>query len=174
MRNLVSVLLGLSMLAYLIYVIYKMLIIGLGKSDESFADIQTHLIVAGVLLLLVFFGALSDKKNAPKAGQTITNKKSRPKLKPVIKSASKPKETNTLIITAQEPICDQLEGLIKDHPLVINTFQDTGNWYTNGETGPEWFTLHIETASKNCNKIDALVDEQLTLINKSANNRYWQ
>ncbi len=50
-----------------------------------------------------------------------------------------------LIITASESACDALESEFKDHPLVTGSFTDTGNWYSNGETGPEWFTVTFES-----------------------------
>lgn len=82
-------------------------------------------------------------------------------------------EISKLIITAEESTCDKLEARVKQHPCVVDTFQDTGYWYTNGETGPEWFTLHIHTASEWTKVIDDLVDEELKDMGRSASNRYW-
>ena len=50
-----------------------------------------------------------------------------------------------LIITASESACDALQNEFRDHPLVTGSFTDSGFWYSNGETGPEWFTVTFES-----------------------------
>ena len=50
-----------------------------------------------------------------------------------------------LIITASEDACDALANEFKNHPLVMDSFKSTGNWYSNGEEGPEWFTVTFES-----------------------------
>lgn len=79
-----------------------------------------------------------------------------------------------LIVTAAESTCELLEQRIKAHPYIVDTFQDTGNWYTNGETGPEWFTLHIETAQGWEKEVETLVNTELQHLNKAASNLFWQ
>ena len=58
-------------------------------------------------------------------------------------------KSSRYIITASEDTCEQLAQNLKKHPIVINTFENSGNWYSNGETGPEWFTVTIEADWKN-------------------------
>lgn len=74
-----------------------------------------------------------------------------------------------LIVTTDEKTCEQLEASVSSHPDVVYTFQDTGNWYSNGETGPEWFTVSIGTASELKEKIEALVNEELNKLGESGN-----
>ncbi|MDB4285756.1 hypothetical protein N9933_00480 [bacterium] len=81
--------------------------------------------------------------------------------------------TSTLIVTATEDTCNQLETQIKDAHCIIDTFQDTGNWYTNGETGPEWFTVHIRTASGRTKEVEELVNQAFKKMGKSSGNLYW-
>ena len=50
-----------------------------------------------------------------------------------------------LIITASEDACNMLLDEFKNHPLILSSYTDSGNWYTNGETGPEWFTVSFES-----------------------------
>ena len=50
-----------------------------------------------------------------------------------------------LIITASEESCDELYAKFKNHALVNNCYTNSGNWYSNGETGPEWFTVTFES-----------------------------
>lgn len=50
-----------------------------------------------------------------------------------------------LIITATEASCNELQNKFKNHPLVLNSYTDSGNWYTNGETGSEWYTVTFES-----------------------------
>ena len=78
-----------------------------------------------------------------------------------------------LIITAEESVCDALEQHIKEHPLVEHTFQNSGFWYSNGETGPEWFTLTIEADYSKKDEVESLVDTALKELGKSAGNRFW-
>jgi hypothetical protein len=77
------------------------------------------------------------------------------------------------IITAEEDVCEELEKRVKTNRYVIDTFQNTGNWYSNGETGPEWFTLTIEAKWNNKEEIEQLVKEELKEMGKSAHNFYW-
>ncbi len=79
-----------------------------------------------------------------------------------------------LIVTAAEDTCDRLELRVTNHPHIIDTFQDTGNWYTNGETGPEWFTLHIETSEDWEKEVEAFVKSELAKMGESASNLFWQ
>ena len=79
----------------------------------------------------------------------------------------------TLIITASESCCYDLENRIKDHPHVIDTFQNSGFWYSNGETGPEWFTLHVEAEEQWKTVVENLVNQELKKMGKHAN-FYWQ
>ena len=77
------------------------------------------------------------------------------------------------IITASEETCSYLCDRIKTHPLVNATFENSGYWYSNGETGPEWFTVTIEADYKHKEKIEQLVSEALQEIGKGANNYFW-
>ncbi|TCP28674.1 hypothetical protein EV195_101855 [Tenacibaculum skagerrakense] len=52
---------------------------------------------------------------------------------------------SNLIITTSESNCNSLMKKFKDHPLVISSFTDSGYWYSNGETGPEWHTVTFKS-----------------------------
>ncbi len=80
---------------------------------------------------------------------------------------------STLIVTASEDTCDDLELNISNHDHVVGTFQDTGNWYSNGETGPEWFTIHIKTSQDRKEEVETLVKLSLKKMGKSAHNLFW-
>jgi hypothetical protein len=77
------------------------------------------------------------------------------------------------IITASEATCSALCHRLKNHKLVQDTFENSGYWYTNGETGPEWFTATIEADYKYKEEIEQLVDETLKEIESSASNYFW-
>lgn len=77
------------------------------------------------------------------------------------------------IITASEPVCAALATRLAHHPLVIGTFENTGNWYSNGETGPEWFTVTVEAKWENKEIIEKLVSDSLAELGVSAGNRFW-
>ncbi len=74
-----------------------------------------------------------------------------------------------LIITASESACSELKRKFNDHPLVLGSFTDSGNWYTNGETGPEWFTVTFESRYELKNELEK--DIQASCISYS--NLFW-
>jgi hypothetical protein len=80
---------------------------------------------------------------------------------------------STLIVTASKDTCSGLELKISNHDHVVGTFKDTGNWYSNGETGPEWFTIHINTSQDRKEDVETLVKLNLKKMGKSAHNLYW-
>ncbi|WP_340075731.1 hypothetical protein [Leptobacterium sp. I13] len=82
-------------------------------------------------------------------------------------------ETSRLIITASEGVCSTLASRLKKHPYVIDTFEDSGYWYSNGETGPEWFTATIETTYNHKDAVEKAVEDELKNMGKFANNFYW-
>ncbi len=57
--------------------------------------------------------------------------------------------------------------------MVISTYENTGNWYTNGETGPEWFTVTIEAKWKNKEAIENLVFNKLKETGDTTSNQFW-
>ena len=82
-------------------------------------------------------------------------------------------KSSRYIITASEGVCSKLAMSLKNHELVIDTFENSGNWYTNGETGPAWFTVTIESYWKNKESIEKLVSDELKKMNASASNSFW-
>ena len=79
---------------------------------------------------------------------------------------------STLIVTASKDTCAELESRITNHDYVMDTFQDTGNWYSNGKTGPEWFTIHINTSQDRKEDIETLVNLELKKMEKLASNLF--
>lgn len=82
-------------------------------------------------------------------------------------------KTSTLIITADDGDCSRLQRAVEPNEYVISTYEDSGFWYTNGETGPEWFTLHIKTFSNATEIIDQLVSDVSEELGISIYNHYW-
>ena len=77
------------------------------------------------------------------------------------------------IIPVSEEICSELVRRLKDHPLVEDTSEGSGLWYSNGETGPEWFTATIEADFNNKESVEELVPSELRKMGKSAGNMFW-
>ncbi|MFD2567475.1 hypothetical protein [Pseudotenacibaculum haliotis] len=77
------------------------------------------------------------------------------------------------IITAKEEVCSKLARVLKKYPVVKDTFENSGFWYTNGETGPEWFTVTIEADFKDKDEIEMLLQQELKNMNATASNYYW-
>lgn len=77
------------------------------------------------------------------------------------------------IITASEGTCSFLCHQLKGHKLVQDTFEDSGFWYSNGETGPEWFTVTIEADCKYKEEIENLVSETLKEADRTVRSCFW-
>lgn len=74
-----------------------------------------------------------------------------------------------LIITASEDVCDQLKDEFINHHLVLGAFINTGNWYTNGETGSEWFTVTFESRYE----LRDLLEKDIKKSGHSYSNLFW-
>lgn len=48
-----------------------------------------------------------------------------------------------------------------------DVFQDTGYWYSNGETGPEWFSMHVRCEVEDAEEIQAFIEQELKNRNYS-------
>lgn len=62
-----------------------------------------------------------------------------------------------LVVTTDEDECSELVKQLSGNPIVVSCYEGSGNWYSNGETGPEWFTVTIITSSENKQKLENLV-----------------
>ena len=74
-----------------------------------------------------------------------------------------------LIITATQNECDSLESEFKKHPLVTGSFRNSGNWYSNGEEGPEWHTITFESRYELREKLE----NDLKKSTAAYSNMYW-
>ena len=72
------------------------------------------------------------------------------------------------IITLDEALIDQLECEFQNHEKVSSTDQDSGFWYTNGETGPEWFTVHVHFLEKDHEAVKSHIESCLSKAGTSA------
>ncbi|NVJ88171.1 MAG: hypothetical protein HWD82_01860 [Flavobacteriaceae bacterium] len=77
------------------------------------------------------------------------------------------------IITASSEVCSYLANSLKSNELVYDTYENSGNWYTNGETGPEWYTVTVETFWKYKEKVENLVELELKKIGKTIDKGHW-
>ena len=145
------------------YIIITLLQITFGNTTTKFKDIA----VPTILVLAFFFYIVSRKyKEETKTEEQDIQVKEK-------KDVDFVKEKSNYIITASSNVCSALASRLEKHPLVLRVYEDSGFWYSNGETGPEWFTVTIQTHWKNKKEIEDLVKEELKKLNKSANNFYW-
>ena len=77
------------------------------------------------------------------------------------------------IIQAAEGVCNRLAEAMKACPEVSDTFTDSGFWYSNGETGPEWFTVTLEGDYQQRDKIDAFLKQVCEKYHLSYGKAYW-
>jgi hypothetical protein len=78
-------------------------------------------------------------------------------------------KTSRLIITASKNMCDSFEKQFKNHPLVLGSYTNSGNWYSNGETGPEWHTVTFESRYELKDKLEESIKE----YSSDYSNMFW-
>ena len=83
-------------------------------------------------------------------------------------------KTFTLIITTDENTCDKLEASLGTYEIIQDVSQNTGFWYSNGETGPEWFTVDITASEEDMKEVEKIVEEEFKKLGKSPGNMFWQ
>lgn len=76
------------------------------------------------------------------------------------------------IFTHSEKALDAIESTIENHPKVTSVFQDSGNWYSNGETGPEWFSMHVRCKVEDTEEIQQFINDALAMRGYEAVGRY--
>lgn len=161
MKRTAGVLIGAAILLMAFYTLITIVQILFGWTETSFEEIALPLIIIfGYFIYLV----IQKSKN-----QNIQL------FKPIIKhkSEAKKEEISRYIITASENICSSLASRLKNYSEVINTYENEGNWYTNGETGPQWFTVTVEAKWKDKTRIEKIVEEELKGLNASVVNKFW-
>lgn len=72
------------------------------------------------------------------------------------------------IFTADEGLLDSIERGLREHPKVTSVSQDSGFWYTNGETGPEWFSMHVCFLENDKDEVEQLIQSTLAAKGSSA------
>ena len=171
MKNIFYLLIGGGIIGYLIYVLVQVILIAFGINGSTWSTFIGHLIAGGILLLvLVLSYYFGNKKDNSENQQSSTSQNI---VTPSNNQDENELQVSTLIVTASEDTCLELESKISNHDAVVDTFQDTGNWYSNGETGPEWFTIHITTTKDRKEDIEALVKLELKKMDKVASNLFW-
>lgn len=65
------------------------------------------------------------------------------------------------IFTHNEDALDAIESIVRSHPKVTDVYQDTGNWYSNGETGPEWFSMHVRCKETDSEEVQQFITAEL-------------
>ncbi|WP_411895224.1 hypothetical protein [Winogradskyella sp. A2] len=175
MKNVFYLLIGGGIIGYLIYVVVQVFLIAFGANQSTWGTFSGHLIAGSILLLVVVFGYLLGNKKE----NNSENQRSSVSQNITAPSYNKDEDefpVSKLIVTAGKDTCRELESKIRNHEAVVSTFQDSGNWYSNGETGPEWFTLHITTSQDRKEDIDTLVKLELKKIDKfiSSQSLFWE
>lgn len=66
-----------------------------------------------------------------------------------------------MIFTHDESALDAIESTVSEHSAVIDVFQDSGQWYSNGESGPEWFTMHVVCLKKDQEGVKQMINDVL-------------
>ena len=143
------------------YVVITSVLIVFGWTDTPFSEIRIPFFIILALFIYKAIRISKEKDIIDDYQETDSNKER--------KNITK-KPHSTLIVIASEGMCSILAEKLNSNPLVIDTFEDSGFWYSNGETGPEWFTVHIKAKYKNKDEIEKLVEEY---SDNKISNMYW-
>jgi hypothetical protein len=68
------------------------------------------------------------------------------------------------VFSLSQETLNALEPLLEEHPNVQSVCQNTGNWYSNGETGPEWFSMNVYCLEESSDLIEAFIREKIKEI----------
>lgn len=168
MSKFFNFLLGLSIVAYLGYVVIESIRILTGYSEKSWSDMQQFYFGALMVVLIVWFSFRQTKKlEEDEEADFQENFAS-------TEETDHPNERLLrLIITAEESTCGKIYSAFQDHPLVHGIFEDSGEWYSNGEAGPEWFTVTLETTESQKEELESALSDWLKEKELQAGNWYW-
>lgn len=61
----------------------------------------------------------------------------------------------------EEQALEAIESAVENHSNVLSVGSDTGYWYTNGETGPEWFAMIVACKVDDYEEIKDFIRQQL-------------
>ena len=166
MKKVLKTIVGAVILLMGFYSVVTLIQIIFGLTEVGITEIVLPL---GIALIYFLYMVRSRMREDKKEGKEIGNSTEK-----MMKSSVDSVNTSSrYIITASEETCAALAVNLKSHPKVLNTFEDTGNWYSNGETGPEWFTVTIEANYSDKEIIEDLVSNELQKLGKSAGNTFW-
>lgn len=98
-----------------------------------------------------------DRKHSHRKKQSLPAVEDEGTLTPV----SPDKRPYKFIFTHSEKALDAIESAVSNHPKVEDVFQDSGFWYSNGETGPEWFSMHVRCKEEDAETVQAFIEEEL-------------
>ena len=160
--KIIKVIIGALIYIMGFYVVVTAVLIALGWTDTPFSEIKIPFFIILALFIFKAIRTSSEKTVLTDNQETNSVKET--------KNTKTEKSYSTLIVTASENMCSYLANKLNSNSLVINTYEDSGFWYSNGETGPEWFTVHIKAEYKNKDEIEKLVEEY---SDNTISNMYW-
>ena len=73
-------------------------------------------------------------------------------------------EKSKFLFTHQEKILDDVEAIIRAYPKTIEVSQNSGLWYSNGATGPEWFSMEVVCLQRDKETIQDFINENLKIL----------
>ena len=113
--------------------------------------------------ILTFMYLTSKRKRSRRHSHSHRKTHAQPAIKEEKSSArtSSTKRSYKFIFTHSEKALDAIESAVKNHPKVKDAFQDSGFWYSNGETGPEWFSMHVRCKEEDAEEIQAFIEQEL-------------
>ena len=167
MKKTIKTIVGAIILLMGFYSVVTLIQIIFGLTETGISEI---LLPLGIALIYFLYMVRSRMKDEDK---TFSQQQENFSQKTENLEVNNNRTASRYIITASEETCAALAINLKSHPKVLSTFEDTGNWYTNGETGPEWFTVTVEADYKDKETIEELVSNELQKLGRSAGNTFW-
>ncbi len=166
MVRLFSFFLGASVFIFLGYTLIGSVKIITGNSAQSWSDMSGFFIGSAVIVTLFYYSRrVNVEIDSQAQNETVSA---------VPSSGKDPNEPKyyRLIITADDDVCSRICSGFK-HPNLKGIFEDSGYWYSNGESGPEWFTVTLEAKDEHRMEVEEALDQFLKEHQLMTGNRYW-
>jgi len=125
----------------------------LGFTKNDWVIAASGLVTFGVMW--GFLKGIREKKALP----TVKNQAKSPRefASSSPKGQAKENRPYRFIFTHSEDVLDAIERKVEAHPKVESVSQDSGFWYSNGETGPEWFSMHVRCKVEDAEEIQHFI-----------------
>ncbi|MBI1221511.1 MAG: hypothetical protein GC180_02810 [Bacteroidetes bacterium] len=166
MKKLFNFLLGISIILFMAYAMVEIVKLGVGGGHSTWAGMREFFAGGTIILLIVWYYVRNRKDEDDGVLPAIAGTDgvvSEPEIHSICR----------MIITAEEGTCSRIDTAFREHPLVSSSTEESGHSYASGETGPEWYTVTLETSDDKKLRLEEALNEWLDKNHLGVSNVYW-